>query len=111
MKSQVSTRRTQTDSLPGPHDIHRKVLSNGIVVLVRSNFNSPAVALRGYVRAGSILDPDAKLGLADFTASALMRGTSRHSFDALYNELESVGAALGFDFGRREHGLSRPRIV
>ena len=51
-------------------------------MLVRSNFNSPAVAVRGYVRAGSILDPDAKLGLADFTASALMRGTSRHSFDA-----------------------------
>lgn len=97
MKSQARRSRPHNDSLPGPHDIHREVLSNGIVVLVRSNFNSPAVALRGYVRAGSILDPDAKLGLADFTAAALMRGTSRHSFDALYNELESAGAGLGFD--------------
>jgi zinc protease len=81
------------------------VLSNGIAVLVRSNFNSPAVAVRGYVRAGSTLDPDGKLGLADFTAAALMRGTSRHSFDALYNDLESVGAALGFDAGMESTGF------
>jgi len=105
VKGQVSTRRMHTGSLPGPHDIHRQVLSNGIVVLIRSNFNSPAVALRGYIRAGGILDPDAKLGLADFTAAALMRGTSRHSFDALYNELESVGAALGFDSGIETTGF------
>jgi len=39
------------------------------------------------------------LGLADFVSSSLMRGTQSHSFDAIYNELESVGASLGFDSG------------
>lgn len=86
-------------SLPGPEDIHREVLSNGITVLARSNFNSPSVTISGYLHTGSLFDPDEKLGLADFTASALMRGTTKHSFDALYNELESVGASLGFDSG------------
>jgi zinc protease len=86
-------------SLPGPDDIHREVLANGITVLARPNFNSPSVSISGYIHAGSLFDPDEKLGLADFATSALMRGTARHSFDALYNELESVGASLGLDSG------------
>jgi len=99
MSSRLTSARTRRNSLPGSDDIHRQVLPNGIVVVARANYSSPAVALRGYVRAGSILDPDPKLGLADFTASALTRGTARYSFDALYDRLESVGASLGFDSG------------
>lgn len=86
-------------TLPGADDIHRQSLSNGITVLARANFNSLSVSISGYVQTGSLLDPDDKLGLADFTASALTRGTIRHSFDQLYDELESVGASLGFDSG------------
>lgn len=95
------TRVSHSDkpSLPGPEDIHRAVLSNGITVLTRSNFNSPSVTISGYIQAGSLFDPDKKLGLADFATSALMRGSRAHSFDSLYNELESVGASLGFDSG------------
>ena len=86
-------------SLPGPEDIHKAVLSNGITVLVRSNFNSPSISMGGYLPAGAIFENDEKLGLADFVASSLMRGTRTHSFDAIYNALESVGASLGFDSG------------
>ena len=86
-------------SLPGPDDITREVFSNGITVLSRSNFNSPSVTISGYMHTGSLFDPDMKLGLADFAASALMRGTSEHTFDSLYDELEAVGASLGFDSG------------
>jgi zinc protease len=92
-------------SLPGPEDIGREILSNGITVLTRSNFNSPSVSIGGYIQTGSLLDPDEKLGLADFTASALMRGTADRSFDQIYNELESVGASLGFDSGLHTTGF------
>ena len=85
------------NSLPGPDDIHRVVLSNGVIVLTRPNFDSPSVSVTGYFYAGSLADPDEKLGLSDFTAAALMRGTHERSFDAIYNGLESVGASLGFD--------------
>jgi zinc protease len=94
-----------TSSLPGPEDIHRKVLSNGITVLSRANFNSPSVSISGYVNAGSLFDSDDKLGLADFASSALMRGTEKHSFDSFYDELESVGASLGFDSGVHTTGF------
>ncbi|MDO8752556.1 MAG: pitrilysin family protein [Anaerolineales bacterium] len=86
-------------SLPGPSDIYQAVLSNGICVLVRSNFNSPSVSMGGYLPAGAIFESDQKLGLADFVASSLMRGTQLRSFDSIYNELESAGASLGFDSG------------
>ncbi len=86
-------------SLPSPKDIHKTVLSNGITVLTRSNFNSPSISMGGYLPAGAIFESDEKLGLADFVASSLMRGTKTRSFDAIYNELESVGASMGFDSG------------
>ena len=66
-------------SLPGPENIHREELENGITVLARANFSSPSVTISGYIRTGSILDPDPKLGLADFTClSADARDPKAH---------------------------------
>jgi zinc protease len=93
-------------SLPGPDDITRVDLPNGIVVLARPNFDSPSIVLHGYLPAGSLFDPDEKLGLADFTALALMRGTQRRSFQQIFDALESVGAGLGIDGGTHTAGFS-----
>jgi len=86
-------------TLPGPDDVKRQQLDNGIVLLCRENFNSPSVVISGTLTAGGIFDPDEKLGLADFTASALMRGTTKHSFYQIYDILESSGAGIGFGCG------------
>ena len=91
--------KTTKPSLLSPEDIFRVILPNGITVLARSSFNSPSVSMGGYLPAGAIFESDAKLGLADFVASSLMRGTETRTFDAIYNELESVGASMGFDSG------------
>lgn len=90
---------SSTLSLPGPDDIMRVVLPNGIVVLGRANFNSPSVVINGYLPAGGINDPDELLGLADFCASALMRGTDKRDFFQIYDLLESAGASLGIGGG------------
>ncbi len=86
-------------SLPGPDDIIRKQLSNGIVVLSRQNASSLSVVVTGYLSAGAIFDTRDKLGLAGFTSLALMRGTEQHSFQQIYDTLESNGASLGLDSG------------
>lgn len=91
------TKHHRTPSLPGPEDIFRTTLSNGITLLARSSFVSPSISMGGYLPAGAIFESDDKLGLADFVSSCLMRGTQARSFDSIYNELESVGASLGFD--------------
>jgi zinc protease len=94
------------NSLPGPNDIYREVLSNGITVLARSNFNSPSVVVAGFFEAGALFDPDEKLGLAEYTVLSLMRGTKKRSFDEIYNALESVGAGLGFNTGVHKSGFN-----
>jgi zinc protease len=96
----------ETISLPGSDDITREVLSNEITILTRSNFNSPSVVITGYFGAGALMDPDHKLGLAEYTSYALMRGTKNRTFDEIYNELESVGASLGFSSGVHSSGFN-----
>ncbi len=96
---------------PGPDDITRTVLPNGIVVLARANFNSPSVVINGYLNVGSLFDPDEKLGLADFTAASLMRGTQGHTFQQIYDALESVGANLGFGGGTHSNSFSGRSLV
>lgn len=86
-------------SVPNPEDILRVELPNGIVVLSRANFNSPSVAVSGYLVVGGLFDPDEKLGLASFTSQALLRGTEKRDFQGIYNALESAGASLGVDSG------------
>ena len=93
-------------SLPGLEDIYREVLPNGITILTRSNFNSPSVVISGYFGGGSLFDPDDKLGLAEYTSYTVMRGTRNRSFDKIYNELESVGASLGFSSGVHTSGFN-----
>ena len=75
-------------------------------MLVRSNFNSPSVVIGGYLPCGSLFDPDEKLGLADFTATALLRGTEKRDFQQIFDALESVGANLSFGGGAHTAGFT-----
>ncbi len=99
------------NAIPGSDDVLRKQLSNGVIVLARPNFNSPSVIVQGYLQSGSLFDPGPKLGLADFTANALMRGTKKHSFSQIYEQLESVGASLGFSGGTHTAGFAGRALV
>jgi zinc protease len=92
-------------TLPGPENIFRVELENGITILTRQNFNSPSVVVQGYLESGSQFDPIDKLGLAHFTALALMRGTTEHDFQTIFNDLESAGASLGFSAGTHTVGF------
>lgn len=96
----------KSNSLPGPNDVYREVLPNGITILTRSNFNSPSVVVAGFFEAGALFDTDEKLGLAEYTVLSLMRGTHKRTFDEIYNSLESVGAGLGFNTGVHKSGFN-----
>lgn len=85
---------------PGPQNIQRRVLDNGIVVLVYENFAAESVIVEGYYWAGALSEGRERAGLADFVAGMLMRGAKGRSFDEIYEALESVGASLDFSAGR-----------
>lgn len=86
-------------TLPGPDDITRVVLKNGLTVLTRENFTSPSVVVDGLIFGGALQEPAEKAGLASFHSALLMRGTVRHSFGELYELIESNGASLEFSSG------------
>jgi zinc protease len=94
-----TTYDAHNNTLPGPEDIARRVLPNGITILSRANFNSPTLSIKGFLLSGSLHDPDNKLGLSYMTAHGLMTGTANYDFQGLYHQIESVGARLSFSAG------------
>ncbi|MBW8010401.1 MAG: insulinase family protein [Chloroflexi bacterium] len=107
----INLNQTAFGSIPGPEDITRVELANGIIVLARANFNSPSVMVSGYLPVGGLFDSDEKLGLADFISAALMRGTAKRDFQKIYDDLESVGASLGFGGGTHTTGFNGRSMV
>lgn len=94
------------ESLPGPDDITRRELPNGIVVLVRENFNARSVVVAGSLDAGAVFDPPDAYGLAAFAAASLLRGTETRDFATIHETLESNGASLSISAGLHTVGFS-----
>jgi zinc protease len=98
-------------SYPSPQTIGRAELANGITVLGYETQGSPSVVLSGYLWAGALQEPRAKAGQAYLTAALLNRGTENRSFSQINDELESVGAALGFSGGTHNVSFGGKALV
>lgn len=98
-------------SIPGPQDIVRRELDNGIVVLVRENHSSPSVVVSGYLPVGAYDERPEQAGQAAFTAGALMRGSAKRTFEQIYEELESVAASAGVSGGTHTTGFGTKSLV
>ena len=81
-------------ALPGPENIARTVLPNGITILVRENHAAPVAVLHGSLRAGAIYERPEQAGLASFVAGMLTRGSTSYDYAAFNEAVESVGASL-----------------
>ena len=88
--------QTLTENMPGPDTIQRFELPNHITLLTMTNSNTPSIYMVGILETASKYDPSDKLGLADFTASMLSRGTKNRDFHQIHDLLESTGASLSF---------------
>ncbi|MBI2941391.1 MAG: insulinase family protein [Chloroflexi bacterium] len=75
----------------------RAVTANGIVVLGVENRVTPAVIVRGYLPAGSLVEPTDKIGLAVFAARMLHRGTARYSFEEMNELTDGLGASISVE--------------
>ncbi len=87
------------NALPGPDDITRVVLPNGIVILARENFAAQSVVISGTLAVGSLYETAATAGLSSMVAASLMRGTQTRDFDMIHGALEGIGASLGIGSG------------
>lgn len=86
-------------TIPGTEDITRRVLPNGITILVRENPHSQSVVITGSLEVGAVFEPLEKNGLVSFITSALMRGTKNRDFASINEALEGIGASLSVSGG------------
>lgn len=96
---------------PGPHNIVDTRLPNGLRVLVRANPSTHSVVVDADLPVGALCHPPEQAGLAAFTAAMLLRGTARHSHDAIFEALEAVGAQLTFEGGMHHSGFGAKALA
>jgi zinc protease len=93
---------TRQNPIPGPDDIARRELDNGIVIWrERTTAQSLIAGCSG--RRDS--DSPEQAGWAAFTAEALLYGTQGRDFEAIHETLEGLGADLSFDSGVHHVGF------
>lgn len=77
----------------------REVLSNGLVLMHSEKKTLPVVNVVVAVKAGSVLDPAEKAGLANLTADLLKEGTKKRSSMNISDKIEFVGGQLNISGG------------
>jgi zinc protease len=70
----------------------RVVTENGMTLLIQDQPSLPIVTVNVLVKAGAVLDPDAKAGLAYMVGGMLDEGTKTRSATQIAQEMEFIGA-------------------
>lgn len=112
-----STATATDDGLPPPGPARpveiaapiEKQLANGLRVIVLPRAGSALVAAEFMVLAGGEADPADRAGLADFTASLLVKGTRSATGSRSASELAAAAEALGGSI-RADAGWDASRI-
>jgi len=78
-------------------DVHRHVLSNGLIVLLVDNPSIPAVSLSVSVLTGARHESEEKAGLAMMVSRLLDEGTKTRTSLEIAEAIESVGGMLDSD--------------
>lgn len=84
----------------------REVFSNGVVLITQHTVTHPAVTVYATLEAGSGHDPDAKLGLANFVARVIDRGTVSRDPAVIAATLDDRGVSLSTGVTRHLLSLS-----
>lgn len=71
------------------------VLRNGMTVLLMEQREVPLVSFAVLMKAGSVLDPAGREGVASMTAALLRKGTATRSADDFSAQLDFIGGSFG----------------
>jgi zinc protease len=77
--------------------VERFSLPNGLAVMVIPDQHLPLVSMQLAIRAGRGDEPKARLGVAEFTANMLVKGTKKNDAAQLAKKVDFVGGTLGAD--------------
>ena len=72
----------------------RIVLENGMVLLFSGRHELPVVTVSMAIKAGGLVEPADKPGLASITASLLTQGTKKRTANQISSEIDFIGGSL-----------------
>lgn len=71
----------------------------GMVALVAERHNLSIVKVNVVIKAGSVLEPEGKAGLANLTAELLTEGTKKRTAQEISDEIDFIGGSLNSSGG------------
>jgi len=77
----------------------RIVLKNGMVLLLSEKHEIPMVTVSMAIKAGGVVEPGDKPGLASLTASLLTQGTTKRTANQISREIDFIGGSLSVSGG------------
>jgi zinc protease len=75
------------------------MLKNGMVLLLSEKHEIPMVTVSMAIKAGSVVEPGDKPGLASLTASLLTQGTAKRTASQISSEIDFIGGSLSVSGG------------
>lgn len=87
-------------------DVIKKVLPNGLTLLVKRHAVQPLVTVQAFVKAGILSDTDAKSGRAALATSLMTRGTKKYTAEQIAEYFDSIGGAISVDSQRNSSYLT-----
>jgi len=91
----LATLALAASATAGPLAMQRRVLSNGVQLLVSEQHARPMVVVQIMLDAGARRDPKGKEGLAGLTADLLTEGTKTRNASQISEATDFIGASLG----------------
>jgi zinc protease len=77
----------------------RIVLDNGMILLLSEKHDIPMVTMSMAIKAGSMVEPADKPGLASIAASLLTQGTAKRTASQISREIDFIGGSLSVSGG------------
>ncbi len=72
----------------------RRVLANGMTVILQENHAAPVVSIQVWVKAGSVQEKDEEAGVAHVHEHMLFKGTESRGPGTIAREVEAAGGAI-----------------
>ncbi|MCK5573863.1 MAG: insulinase family protein [Bacteroidetes bacterium] len=86
--------------------IHHLQLSNGLEVMLMEKHDIPLIQMRLVIRAGAIMDPEGKTGVASMVAALLTSGAGSRDALQLADAIDYLGATLSASAGNHTSAVS-----
>lgn len=96
----------EVGSKEGELPIVKKVLTNGITLIIKENHSNPTVSIYGAFLGGLITEDKWNNGITNVVARMLTRGTERFAADEIALRIESTAGSISGYSGRNTFGLS-----